>query len=95
MKIAVLGAPGFGGSNVCVELLNRGHEVTGISRSPEKLGKHDHYKPKPLDLQVASIPELVEAFAGFEVIVNAYNPPKGPDLYSRPSTTQPPRNPER
>lgn len=83
MKIAVLGAPGFGGSNVCVELLNRGHQVTGISRSPEKLGKHDRYNPKPLDLQNASIAKLVEAFKGFDVIVNAYNPPSGPDLYSK------------
>ncbi|KAK4542212.1 hypothetical protein LTR36_007060 [Oleoguttula mirabilis] len=82
MHVAVLGPTGFGGSHVCAELLAKGHQVTGISRSPEKLGTHDRYKPVPVDLQEASIAQLVEAFKSIEVIVNAYNPPAGPNLYS-------------
>ncbi len=37
MKIAVIGATGNTGSRIVSELLNRGHQVTGISRHPEKL----------------------------------------------------------
>jgi uncharacterized protein YbjT (DUF2867 family) len=82
MHVAVIGAAGFGGSHVCKELLNRGHHVTGISRSPEKLGKHEHYNAKALDLGTASIPDLAEAFKGMDVVVNSYNPPGGSTMYS-------------
>jgi putative NADH-flavin reductase len=37
MKIALIGATGNVGSRILTELLNRGHEVTGIARHPEKL----------------------------------------------------------
>jgi len=37
MKIAVIGATGNAGSRIVTELLNRGHQVTGISRHPDKL----------------------------------------------------------
>ncbi|KAK5125802.1 hypothetical protein LTR85_012078 [Meristemomyces frigidus] len=81
MRVAILGPAGFGGSHVSLELLKKGHEVTGISRSPEKLGAHERYKPISIDLQVASIAQLVDAFRGHHAIVNAYNPPAGPNLY--------------
>ncbi len=37
MKIAIIGASGNIGSKITEEALNRGHEVTGIVRHPEKL----------------------------------------------------------
>jgi putative NADH-flavin reductase len=37
MKIAVIGASGRAGSRIAKEALARGHQVTGISRSPEKI----------------------------------------------------------
>ena len=37
MKIAVIGATGNAGSRIVAELLSRGHQVTGISRHPEKM----------------------------------------------------------
>jgi uncharacterized protein YbjT (DUF2867 family) len=82
MKVAVVGATGFGGSHTCVELLNRSHEVIGISRNPEKLGKHERYQPQTLDVAAASIEDLVEAFKGVDVVVNSFNPPPGPIMYS-------------
>ena len=82
MHVAVIGPAGFGGSHVCKELLNRGHTVTGISRSPEKVGKHKDYEPKPLDLGTASISDVVKAFQSIDVVINAYNPPGGPTMYS-------------
>ncbi|KAK5164308.1 uncharacterized protein LTR77_010003 [Saxophila tyrrhenica] len=73
MRVAVLGATGLGGSHACRELLNRGHTVTGLSRSPEKLGKHKDYSPVKLDVDQASIAEIVPAFQGFDALINAYN----------------------
>ena len=37
MKIALIGATANVGSRILTELLNGGHEVTGIARHPEKL----------------------------------------------------------
>jgi putative NADH-flavin reductase len=37
MKIALIGATGNVGTRVAAEALSRGHQVTGISRHPEKL----------------------------------------------------------
>ncbi|MBZ5634038.1 MAG: NAD(P)-dependent oxidoreductase [Acidobacteriia bacterium] len=37
MKIAVIGATGNAGSRIVTELVNRGHQVTGIARHPEKM----------------------------------------------------------
>ena len=65
MRVAVIGPTGYSGSHTCVELLNRGYEVSGISRNPEKLGTHHKYKPIRLDVNTASIEQLVEAFKGF------------------------------
>jgi putative NADH-flavin reductase len=38
MRIAVLGASGRTGQSLVAELLRRGHELTVLARSPEKLG---------------------------------------------------------
>jgi putative NADH-flavin reductase len=73
LNIAVIGPAGFGGSWLTKELVSRGHYVTGLSRNPEKLGKHPLYIPKFLDI-TSSIPELAQAFAGFDVIVDEYGP---------------------
>lgn len=37
MRIAIIGATGNAGSRIAAELLNRGHQVTGIARHPEKM----------------------------------------------------------
>lgn len=39
MKVALVGATGKAGSRVLNELVNRGHQVTGIVRHPEKIPK--------------------------------------------------------
>src|SRR5579862_5183648 len=69
LKIAVLGPAGFGGSYLCVELINRGHHVTGISRSPEKLGSHKLYSSLSINLETSTSDELAEAFKGFDVVI--------------------------
>jgi len=69
LKIAVLGPAGFGGSYLCVELINRGHHVTGISRNPEKLGSHKLYSPLSVNLETSTSDELAEALKGFDVVI--------------------------
>ena len=36
MKIAIIGATGNAGSRIATELVTRGHQITGISRHPDK-----------------------------------------------------------
>ncbi|KAH8732620.1 hypothetical protein GQ44DRAFT_765710 [Phaeosphaeriaceae sp. PMI808] len=74
LLVGVIGPAGFGGSYLTVELLNRGHTVVGISRSPEKLGKHERYEPRPIDIDRASISELTKSFEGITVLVSEYGP---------------------
>ncbi|KAF2099880.1 NAD(P)-binding protein [Rhizodiscina lignyota] len=74
LTIGVLGPTGFGGSYLCVELLQRGHHVVGISRSPEKLGKHDNYSSKSVDLNATPVEDLVGVFHGLDVLINEYGP---------------------
>jgi putative NADH-flavin reductase len=74
LRVGVIGPAGFGGSYLTVELLNRGHTVIGISRRPEKIGKHARYIPRPVDLDAVSISELAEKFGGIDVLVSEYGP---------------------
>lgn len=74
LNIGVIGPAGFGGSYLCVELLRRGHNVRGLSRSPEKLGQHQHYSCQKIDISEAAIEDLVEAFKGLDIMINEYGP---------------------
>jgi putative NADH-flavin reductase len=74
LRVGVIGPAGFGGSYLCVELLNRGHTVIGISRQPEKLGKHERYIPRPVDIDEVSVEELANKFEGIDVLVSEYGP---------------------
>lgn len=74
LRVGVIGPAGFGGSYLCLELINRGHDVYGISRNPEKLGTHPSYHPISLDITAASIPELAAVMKGLDVVVNEYGP---------------------
>ncbi|KAF5844261.1 hypothetical protein GGP41_002801 [Bipolaris sorokiniana] len=69
LKVAVIGPAGFGGSYLSVELLNRGHTVIGISRNPAKLGKHERYIARPVDIDTASIEEIAGKFKDADVLV--------------------------
>ncbi|KAK6064367.1 hypothetical protein SCUP234_08612 [Seiridium cupressi] len=74
LKTGVIGPAGFGGSYLTIELLSRGHAVRGISRNPEKLGKHHDYSLYPIDIEGCSTEKLIEAFSGLDVLVNEYGP---------------------
>lgn len=86
LRVGVVGPAGFGGSYLCVELLNRGHTVIGISRNPAKLGKHERYIPRAVDIDKVTFTELSKSFQDFDVLVSMYGPHtegSGALLYSR------------
>ena len=73
-RIGVIGPAGFGGSYLCVELLNRGHTVIGLSRNPSKVGQHARYIPRSVDIDTAMIEELAEKFEGIDALVCEFGP---------------------
>jgi putative NADH-flavin reductase len=72
MKIALIGATGFVGSEVLKELLSRGHQVTALARNPEKLaGQLGLNVVKADALDAAQVAAAVE---GHDAVVDSYNP---------------------
>ena len=74
LTVGVIGPSGFGGSYLCVELLNRGHTVIGLSRHPQKLGSHERYIPRPVDIDALSFSDLATHFSGIDVLVSEFGP---------------------
>jgi putative NADH-flavin reductase len=74
LRVGVIGPAGFGGSYLCVELINRGHHVVGFSRNPGKLGAHARYTPIRMDVSAQGIQELARVFENVDVVVNEYGP---------------------
>lgn len=74
LKVGVIGPAGFGGSYLCVELINRGHHVVGLSRNPQKLGSHALYEPRSINVDVQNEAELAKAFSDVDVLVCEYGP---------------------
>ena len=67
-KIALIGASGKIGSKIAAELLSRGHQVTGVSRNPEKISvagvnavKGDFTDPE----------QMASALRGHDAIISA------------------------
>lgn len=74
LRIGVIGPAGFGGSYLCVELINRGHHVVGLSRSPEKLGSHPRYEPRSVNIDVDDENKLAKALEDVDVVISEYGP---------------------
>lgn len=79
MKIVVIGATGFVGSNITAELINRNHDVLGISR-------HDKASDKSnltfMNLDVTNVNELANRIKGYDIAVSAFSSGWGnPNMY--------------
>ena len=48
--------------------------MVGLSRSPEKLGKHERYTPRSIDINTASIEKFAKALDDCEIVVSEYGP---------------------
>lgn len=82
MKIALIGATGFVGSHVLTELVNRGHEVTAISRNPEKLVSDSKLVTSKKG-DVFNEEEFAKLVEGHDAVISAYNPGwTNPDIYN-------------
>lgn len=81
MKIAVIGATGMVGSALTDELLNRGHDVTGIARRASSLAERPRLTRAAAD--VMKLDQIAAAIANHDVVVMAYSPGAsiGPAVY--------------
>ncbi len=73
MKIAVFGITGRIGSRIVKEALDRGHEVTGISRAPGR-GSLAHPKLHTVVGNVSDATLVARLVAGHDAVVSAVGP---------------------
>ncbi len=77
MKVAIIGATGFVGSNILNEVVNRNHEVTAIVRNPKTTENVNWVKA-----DVFNTDTLADALKGNDVVISAYNPGwTNPNIY--------------
>ena len=69
MKIAIVGATGFVGSYLLAEALERGHQVTAITRNPEKVAAHKNLKSIKADVNNEN--ELAAAIEGHDAVITS------------------------
>lgn len=72
MKIALIGGTGFVGSAVLDELLQRGHQVTALARTPAKYTPRERLAVAPAD--VLDSRQVAAAVEGHDAVISAYNP---------------------
>lgn len=72
MRIAIVGATGYVGSNVVDEALERGHEVTALVRNPGRLRGHARLRAGAVDVHDPAA--VARAVAGHEAVVSAFSP---------------------
>ena len=81
LNIALIGPTGFVGTAVLDELLNRGHRVTALARTPAKLATRENLTVVQGDATNAA--QVARVVTGADAVVNAYNPGwDHPDLYA-------------
>lgn len=73
MRLFLLGATGGTGQQVLRQALNRGHEVTTLARSPQKITRRDP-KLTILSGDPLSVSELRAALPGHDAVISALGP---------------------
>ena len=72
MKVALIGATGFVGSQLLEELLSRDHEVTAIARNADKITvKND--KLTAVSVDIKDTDALTEVLRNNQMVISAYN----------------------
>lgn len=79
MKIAIIGATGFVGSNILNELSSRNHEITAIVRNPKA---DENSTVNWVKADINEVQKLAQILAGNDVVVSAFNPGwTNPNIY--------------
>jgi hypothetical protein len=73
MKVAVIGATGKAGQRITAELLERGHRVLAVVRTPENVPATKGIEVAKSDL--SDVAQLVDVLNGADAVVSAYGPP--------------------
>jgi len=82
MKIALIGASGFVGGALLKEAVSRGHTVTAIVRTPDKVAREKGVSAVKADVTDAKA--LAALLKGHDVVVSAFNGGWGdPDIYAK------------
>ena len=71
MKIAIIGASGYVGSAVLKEAASRGHDVTALVSSPEKVPRLDKVVAVKADVQAQD--ELLGKLKGHDAVISAFS----------------------
>ena len=80
MHIALIGPTGFVGTALLNELLQRGHRVTALARTPDKIAPRDGLTVVQADATDAA--QVAQAVQGADAVASAYNPGwTHPDLH--------------
>lgn len=72
MQVALIGATGFVGAAILDELLQHGHGVTALARTPAKLAPRPGLTVVQADAREQS--DVAAAARGHDAVVSAYNP---------------------
>jgi len=81
MKVALIGASGFVGTAILIELINRDHQVTAIVRNPENIAQSENVKAITANALDAN--EVAETVKGHDAVISAYNAGwANPNLYN-------------
>jgi uncharacterized protein len=86
MRIALIGATGYVGSQIRDEALARGHEVSAVVRRPERLPQVAGLRPAQADVLALHTDVLAGLLAGHDAVIAAYNPSREPssgDVFER------------
>src|SRR5579864_5003975 len=73
MKVVLIGATGFVGKAILIELLDRDHFVTAIARHPEKLCIH-HPSLTTKAGNMLDEQQVITLVKGHDAVISAYNP---------------------
>jgi putative NADH-flavin reductase len=74
MKVVLFGASGMIGSRVLQELVDRGHDVTAVVRTPEKITAAG---VRVLEGDVTDESTVASTTKGADAVISAYAPPQG------------------